>query len=154
MRHQGEAQCSIWLSSSAAAARPRAAPTSDRRRPRPRARLALRTRRGFGGSFQRRHLRCARIKKTRRGAGERGAGGNRVGAGAPVRASALSWQEGKMHTQQMQPHKVGDVTGFNEVATRGGAAADELLNQMLRTCSPPRPRKTAPGGKSGVGGPC
>ena len=55
-----------------------------------------------------------------------------------------------MHTQQMQPHKVGDVTGFNEVATRGGAAADELLNQMLRTCSPPRPRKTAPGGKSGM----
>ena len=71
-----------------------------------------------------------------------------------MRASALSWQEGKMHTQQMQPHKVGDVTGFNEVATRGGAAAVELLNQMLRTCSPPRPRKTAPGGKSGVGGPC
>ena len=56
-----------------------------------------------------------------------------------------------MHTQQMQPHKVGDVTGFNEVATRGGAAAVELLNQMLRTCSPPRPRKTA-GGKERGGG--
>ena len=59
-----------------------------------------------------------------------------------------------MHTQQMQPQKVGDVTGFNEVATRGGAAAAELLIGCCTTCSPPRPRKTAPGGKSGVGGPC
>ena len=53
-----------------------------------------------------------------------------------MRASALSWQEGKMHTQQMQPQEAGDVTGFNEVATRGGAAADELLNQMLHCASP------------------
>ena len=59
-------------------------------------------------------------------------------------------EEGKMHTQQMQPQEAGNITGFNEVATRSGAAGVELLNRMLHTCSPPRPRKAAPGGRSGV----
>ena len=68
-----------------------------------------------------------------------------------MRASALSWQEGKMHTQQMQPHKVGDVTGFNEVATRGGAAAVELLIGCCTHDRPPGRARLRRGERAGWG---
>ena len=57
-----------------------------------------------------------------------------------------------MHTQQMQPHKVGDVTGFNEVATRGGAAAVELRNLMLHNMLAPQAAQDRAGGEERGGG--
>ena len=55
-----------------------------------------------------------------------------------------------MLTQQPQSQEAGDVTGFNDVATRGGAAAVELRNRMLHTCSPPQGRaRLRRGGRSG-----